>query len=285
MAAVGPDNVGYQPGQNEYYKSDEEYIEANAQALKTEYKAIADAGFILQIDTPVMKYNALSLEVDDFRKRFGRLMELYNDILSDIPEEQIRLHICYGGMRAPAQRRHPPRAVPRHPGQAQAAAFSLDQNVQHEHEWRVWKDVKLPDGKALIPGVVAHTTDTIEHPRAHRRPHRAPGQRRRPRKRPRRHGLRSRRPRTERNRLGQVPRHDRRRPPGVEGALGLANPIRRASPRAAVHVDGAGLHVAARLGRQERRDLGDFLRLAHTARRQRRALLRDHRVNLVLCRL
>jgi 5-methyltetrahydropteroyltriglutamate--homocysteine methyltransferase len=164
MAAVGPDNVGYQPGQNEYYKTDEEYIKANARALKTEYKAITDAGFILQIDTPVMKYNALSLEVADFRKRFGRLMELYNDILSDIPEEQIRLHICYGGMRAP------------HSGDihldqyadilvnARAAAFSLDQNVQHEHEWRVWRDVKLPDGKALIPGVVAHNTDTIEHP-------------------------------------------------------------------------------------------------------------------------
>ena len=150
MAAVGPDNVGYQPGQNEYYKSDEEYIEANARALKTEYKAIADAGFILQIDTPVMKYNALSLTVEDFRKRFSRLMELYNDVLADIPEDQIRLHICYGGMRAP------------HSGdihldqyadilvKARAAAFSLDQNVQHEHEWRVWKDVKLP-GRALVP--------------------------------------------------------------------------------------------------------------------------------------
>jgi len=164
MAAVGPDNVGYQPGQNAYYKTDEEYIEANARALKTEYKAITDAGFILQLDTPVMKYNALSLTVEDFRKRFSWLMELYNDILCDIPEEQIRIHICYGGMRAP------------HSGdihldqyadilvKVRAAAFSLDQNVQHEHEWRVWKDVKLPDGKALIPGVVAHTTDTIEHP-------------------------------------------------------------------------------------------------------------------------
>jgi 5-methyltetrahydropteroyltriglutamate--homocysteine methyltransferase len=164
MAAVGPDNVGYQPGQNEYYPNDEAYIEANAAAMKTEYKAIADAGFVLQIDTPVMKYNALSLTKEEFRARFGRLVDLMNETLKDIPEEQVRLHICYGGMRAP------------HSGdigledyadlliKINAGGYSLDQNVRHEHEWKVWKDVKLPDGKLLMPGVVAHTTDVIEHP-------------------------------------------------------------------------------------------------------------------------
>ncbi len=164
MAAVGPDNVGYQPGQNQYYRTEEDYVDACAAALRSEYKAIADAGFLLQIDTPVRKFNALSLDLADFRRRFGRLVELLNETLKDVPEEQIRLHICYGGGKEP------------HTGDAQLKDFadllvnvrtsgiSLDQNVRHEHDWKVWKDVKLPDGVALIPGVVAHTTDVIEHP-------------------------------------------------------------------------------------------------------------------------
>jgi 5-methyltetrahydropteroyltriglutamate--homocysteine methyltransferase len=164
MAAVGPDNVGYQPGQNQYYASEQDYIAANAKAMHTEYKAITDAGFVLQIDTPVMKYNALELDLDDFRKRFAGLVEILNETLSDIPREQVRLHICYGGGRGP------------HAGdimlrdfidlvlKVNASGISFDQNVRHEHEWKIWKDVKLPEGRVLIPGVVAHTTDVIEHP-------------------------------------------------------------------------------------------------------------------------
>jgi 5-methyltetrahydropteroyltriglutamate--homocysteine methyltransferase len=164
MAAVGPDNVGYQPGVNQYYASEEEYIRANASALKHEYKAITDAGFVLQIDTPVMKFNALQMTVPDFRKRFGTLVEIFNETLADIPQEQVRLHMCFGGGRGP------------HTGdimlkdfmdlvlQIKATGISIDQNVRHEHEWAIWKDMKLPEDKVLIPGVVAHTTDTIEHP-------------------------------------------------------------------------------------------------------------------------
>ena len=164
MAAVGPDNVGYQPGQNQFYASEEDYIRANAEALHTEYRGVTDGGFVLQIDTPVMKYNALQLSLPDFRKRFGALVEIFNETLKDIPEEQIRLHICFGGGRGP------------HTGdimlkdfidlvlRIRSTGISFDQNVRHEHEWTIWKDVKLPDGKVLIPGVVAHTTDTIEHP-------------------------------------------------------------------------------------------------------------------------
>jgi 5-methyltetrahydropteroyltriglutamate--homocysteine methyltransferase len=164
MAAVGPDNVGYQPGVNQYYATENDYIDACAKALKTEYKAITDAGFILQIDTPVQKFKALSMEVPEFRKRFEALTEIMNDTLRDIPSGQVRLHICYGGGRGP------------HAGditlkdyadlvlKINADGVSLDQNVRHEHEWTVWKDTKLPAGKVLIPGVVAHTTDTVEHP-------------------------------------------------------------------------------------------------------------------------
>ena len=164
MAAVGPDNVGYQPGVNQYYATENDYIDACAKALKTEYKGITDAGFILQIDTPVQKFKALSMEVPEFRKRFEALTEIMNDALRDVPSGQVRLHICYGGGRGP------------HAGdinlgdyvdlvlKINADGVSLDQNVRHEHEWAVWKDRKLPEGKVLIPGVVAHTTDTVEHP-------------------------------------------------------------------------------------------------------------------------
>ena len=164
MAAVSPDNINYQPGANEYYRSEEEYIRANAEALKYEYKAIADAGFVLQIDMPVMKYNALSLSLDDFRKRFAMLIEILNDALAGIPEDQVRAHICYGGMKIA------------HTGdlmlnqyldlllKLNANGISLDQNVRHEHEFLIFEKVKLPEGKLLMPGVLAHTTDVIEHP-------------------------------------------------------------------------------------------------------------------------
>jgi 5-methyltetrahydropteroyltriglutamate--homocysteine methyltransferase len=164
MAAVGPDNIDYQPGVNQFYANEEEYVRGCAAALKNEYQAITDAGFILQIDTPVMKFNALQLSLPDFRKRFGNLVEIFNETLADIPQEQIRLHICFGGGRGP------------HTGdimlkdfmdlvlRIKSAAVSFDQNVRHEHEWAIWEDMKLPEDKTLIPGVVAHTTDTVEHP-------------------------------------------------------------------------------------------------------------------------
>jgi 5-methyltetrahydropteroyltriglutamate--homocysteine methyltransferase len=164
MAAVGPDNVNYQPGGNEYYATTKECVAANAEALKHEYRAIADAGFVLQIDMPVMKYNALSLSLKEFRARFAELVEVINHALEGIPEDQVRVHVCYGGMKIP------------HTGdlmlgqyldlllQIRANGISYDQNVRHEHEWKLFRDVKLPDGKLLMPGVVAHITETIEHP-------------------------------------------------------------------------------------------------------------------------
>ena len=164
MASVGPDNVGYQPEQNEYYGSEEEYVNACAEAMREEYRAIANAGFVLQVDTPVMKFNALGMELPDFRMRFGRLVELLNHTLQDIPEEQIRLHICYGGMRGPHSEDINLNEFVDLLLQVRSSGISYDQNPRHEHEWKLWRDVKLPDGKVLIPGVVAHTNDVIEHP-------------------------------------------------------------------------------------------------------------------------
>ena len=138
MASVSPDNINYQPGSNEYYASEEEYIVANAAALRNEYLAITDAGFVLQIDMPVMKYNALSLSVEQFRSRFARLIEILNDAVRGIPADQIRAHICYGGMKIA------------HTGDLMLDQFvdllfglnanglSYDQNVRHDHEWKLF---------------------------------------------------------------------------------------------------------------------------------------------------
>ena len=164
LPSVGPDNMGYLPGQNEYYSSQEDFLRACARAVREEYKAILDAGFVLQIDTPVMKFNALDMDVASFRKRFGLLVEVFNETLEGLPEDQIRIHVCYGGGRGPHSE---DATLPEFIDlllQVKAAGLSFDQNPRHEWEWEIWKETKLPDGKVLIPGVVATTNDVIEHP-------------------------------------------------------------------------------------------------------------------------
>jgi 5-methyltetrahydropteroyltriglutamate--homocysteine methyltransferase len=164
IPSVGPDNMGYLPDQDEYYRNSEDFLRACAKAIREEYKAILDAGFVLQIDTPVMKFNALGLDVDAFRKRFGLLVEVFNETLAGLNQDMIRLHICYGGGRGPHSEDV---TLPEFIDlvlQVNAAGLSLDQNPRHEWEWEIWKDTKLPDGKVLIPGCVGHTNDVIEHP-------------------------------------------------------------------------------------------------------------------------
>jgi 5-methyltetrahydropteroyltriglutamate--homocysteine methyltransferase len=164
LPSVGPDNMGYQPGQVEYYSSQEEYLQACAKAIRVEYQAIIDAGFVLQIDMPVMKFNALDLDVSAFRKRFGLLVEVLNETLEGLPEDRIRLHLCYGGGRGPhSEDAELPDFIDLLL-QVKAQGLSYDQNPRHEWEWEIWKDRKLPDGKVLIPGCVGHTNDVIEHP-------------------------------------------------------------------------------------------------------------------------
>jgi 5-methyltetrahydropteroyltriglutamate--homocysteine methyltransferase len=164
LPSVGPDNMGYQPGQNQYYSNQEDFLRACAKAIREEYKAILDAGFVLQIDTPVMKFNALDMDLQSFRKRFGLLVEVFNETLAGLPEDMIRLHVCYGGGRGPHSEDI---TLPEFVDlilQVKAAGLSLDQNPRHEWEWEIWKETKLPDGKVLIPGCVGHTNDVIEHP-------------------------------------------------------------------------------------------------------------------------
>jgi len=164
LPSVGPDNMGYLPGQNQYYATQEDYLQACAKAIREEYKAIIEAGFVLQIDTPVAKFNALDMDVPTFRKRFGLLVEVLNETLAGLPEDRIRLHVCYGGGRGPHSEDV---SLPDFIDlllQVRAQGLSYDQNPRHEWEWEIWKERRLPDGKVLIPGVVGHTNDVIEHP-------------------------------------------------------------------------------------------------------------------------
>ena len=128
------------------------------------YKAIIDAGFVLQIDTPVAKFSALDLDVSDLLERLGLLVEVLNETLEGLPEDRIRLHVCYGGGRgAHSEDAELPDFIDLLL-QVKAQGLSYDQNPRHEWEWKIWKDRKLPDGKVLIPGCVSHTNDVIEHP-------------------------------------------------------------------------------------------------------------------------
>lgn len=164
LPSVGPDNMGYQPGQVEYYPNEDEYLRACAKAIREEYRSIIEAGFVLQIDMPVAKFNTLGMEMADFRRRFGLLVEVLNETLEGLPEDRIRLHLCYGGWSGPHSEDAELPDLVDMILQINAQGFSYDQNPRHEWEWEIWKDTKLPDGKVLIPGCVGHTTEVIEHP-------------------------------------------------------------------------------------------------------------------------
>jgi 5-methyltetrahydropteroyltriglutamate--homocysteine methyltransferase len=155
--------------QNRYYSSSDEYLQALADALKREYKAVADAGFILQLDCPdlAMGYNSqfLDLSLEEFRKVVARHIELVDYATAEIPAEQLRLHMCWGNGAGPHHHDVPLAGIIDLVLKARPRAFSfVAANPRHEHEWRVWQDVKLPDEKVIIPGVIDSTTNIIEHP-------------------------------------------------------------------------------------------------------------------------
>jgi 5-methyltetrahydropteroyltriglutamate--homocysteine methyltransferase len=156
--------------QNEYYSTDEEFVFAVADALHEEYKAIVDAGFFLQVDDAVLAHeydSVLSLggSVEDYRRWAELRVEALNHALRSIPEERVRYHICFGSWHGPHLYDPPLRDILDLVMRVNAGAYSIEQaNPRHEHEWRIWEDVKLADGKALIPGVVTHHTNVVEHP-------------------------------------------------------------------------------------------------------------------------
>ena len=167
MPAISPSNVeDWQ--KNAYYKSQEDYIFAIADAMCEEYKAIVDAGFLVQIDDPrLVTYYIIHPEasITDCRKWAELRVAALNHALRDIPPEKIRFHTCYGINMGPRIHDMELKDIVDIILKIRAGAYSFEAaNPRHEHEWKVWKSVKLPDGKILIPGVISHSTILVEHP-------------------------------------------------------------------------------------------------------------------------
>jgi 5-methyltetrahydropteroyltriglutamate--homocysteine methyltransferase len=154
---------------NQYYRNDEELVIALAEALRTEYRAIVDAGFLLQLDDAraAVTYDRMvpPATFDDYHRWVARHVEVLNHALDGIPEDRVRYHVCWGSWPGPHTTDVPLRKIVDLILKVRAGAYLIEAaNPRHEHEWRVWKDVKLPDGKVLAPGVVSHGTNVVEHP-------------------------------------------------------------------------------------------------------------------------
>jgi 5-methyltetrahydropteroyltriglutamate--homocysteine methyltransferase len=167
LPAVAPGTIEHWLA-NEYYPSDEAYLYAIADAMHEEYKTITDAGLILQIDDPDLpdawQIN-VAMSVAEYHKFAELRVDALNHALRDVPVEQVRLHVCWGSYHGPHKYDIPLRDIVDLVLKVRAQAYSVEaSNPRHAHEWTVWEDVKLPEGKMLIPGVVGHASDFIEHP-------------------------------------------------------------------------------------------------------------------------
>jgi len=168
MNAASPGVIAlFQP--NDYYPAPDDYLEALAEAMRAEYEAIVDAGIILQIDAPDFGMGRHTMykdrSVEDYLGMAGRHVEVLNHALRNIPADRCRLHMCWGNYEGPHHHDVPmeqllPVIVK---VKAQALLFEAA-NPRHAHEWTVFRDIKLPDDKILVPGVLDSTTNYIEHP-------------------------------------------------------------------------------------------------------------------------
>jgi 5-methyltetrahydropteroyltriglutamate--homocysteine methyltransferase len=162
-ASVIPDR------KNEYYKSEEDIIRAIGEAMRTEYKMIVDAGFILQLDDAraAATYDRMvpPASFADYRKWVGLHMEVLNHAIAGLPSDRIRYHVCWGSWPGPHTTDVPLKDIVDLILSVKVGAYVIEgANPRHEHEWKVWKDVKLPPGRVLIPGVISHATNVVEHP-------------------------------------------------------------------------------------------------------------------------
>jgi 5-methyltetrahydropteroyltriglutamate--homocysteine methyltransferase len=162
-ASVIPDR------KNEYYKSDEELIRAIGAAMHVEYKMIIDAGFVLQLDDArfAVTYDRMvpPASFADYRKWLALQVEVLNDAIAGLPADRIRYHVCWGSWPGPHTTDVALKDVVDLILSMKVGAFVLEgANPRHEHEWRVWENTKLPEGKVLIPGVISHATNVVEHP-------------------------------------------------------------------------------------------------------------------------
>jgi 5-methyltetrahydropteroyltriglutamate--homocysteine methyltransferase len=155
---------------NEHYPTAEAYLFAIADAMHEEYKAIVDAGFILQIDDPDLAdawQMHPEMSVADYRKYQEMRIDALNRGLRDLPVDRVRFHVCWGSYHGPHKYDIPLKDIVGLILKVKAGAYSIEaSNPCHDHEWRVWEETKLPDGKILIPGVIGHYSDFIEHPQA-----------------------------------------------------------------------------------------------------------------------
>ena len=154
---------------NEYYKSDHDYIFALAEVMRREYKAIVDAGFILQLDCPdlaMLRHMVyLDLPLAEYRKIIATNVAALNHAVRDLPPERMRMHVCWGSTVAPHHTDVEFRDIVDIvlSGRPHAVSFPAA-NARHEHEWKIWRDITLPRGKKIIPGVIDSTVNTVEHP-------------------------------------------------------------------------------------------------------------------------
>jgi 5-methyltetrahydropteroyltriglutamate--homocysteine methyltransferase len=169
LPAVAPDTMEHWM-KNEHYPNDEAYLFAIADAMHEEYKAIVKAGFILQIDDPDLAdawQMHPHMSMAEYRKHAELRIDALNHGLRDLPVDRVRFHMCWGSYHGPHKYDIPFREIADLILKVRAGAYSIEaSNPCHEHEWRVWKEVKFPEGKILIPGVAGHYSDFIEHPQS-----------------------------------------------------------------------------------------------------------------------
>jgi len=162
-SSVIPDRI------NKYYPTEEACLEAIAVAMRTEYRMIVDAGFLVQLDDAraAVTYDRMVPPAShkDYLDWLAKQVEVINHALEGIPEEKVRYHVCWGSWPGPHTTDVPLKDIAHLVLKVNAGAYLIEgANPRHEHEWRVWESVKLPAGKVLAPGVISHATNVVEHP-------------------------------------------------------------------------------------------------------------------------
>jgi 5-methyltetrahydropteroyltriglutamate--homocysteine methyltransferase len=154
---------------NEFYKNDEECLQAIAEAMRAEYRAIVDAGLLLQLDDAraAVTYDRMvpPSTLEDYRRWVSMHVEVLNHALEGIPEDRVRYHVCWGSWPGPHTTDVPLKEIVDLILKVRAGAYLIEgANPRHEHEWKVWESVRLGKDKILIPGVISHATNVVEHP-------------------------------------------------------------------------------------------------------------------------
>jgi 5-methyltetrahydropteroyltriglutamate--homocysteine methyltransferase len=169
ISSIGPSMLEWSLP-NAHYKTDEEYVFAIADAMREEYKLITDAGIVLQLDEPTFATNwainpCAGMTLEQYRRWLSVRVEAMNHALKGINPDLVRVHFCWGSWHAPHAADIPLKEILDLILKINVGAFSFEaSNPRHQHEWQVWKEVKVPEGKILIPGVIGHFSDYIEHP-------------------------------------------------------------------------------------------------------------------------